>query len=46
MEDYASSYFNDIHYNSFETKMNWQFVRKWNLMTKGIYEIMNVFSVE
>lgn len=45
-EGNAASYFNDVHYNSFVAKMNWQFARQWNLMVKGMYETVSVPSVE
>lgn len=34
----GADYFGDIHYNSFITKMNWQFAPQFNLMLKGAYE--------
>lgn len=37
---------NDVHYNSFVTKLNWQFVPKWNLMVKGTYETASVPKIE
>ncbi len=39
-------YFSDVHYNSFVTKLNWQFAPQWNLMLKGMYETASVSSVE
>ena len=42
----GADYFSDIHYNSFVTKMNWQFVPQWTLMLKGMYETASVTSVE
>lgn len=39
-------YFSDVHYNSFVTKMNWQFAKDWNLMLKGMYETASVSKVE
>lgn len=39
-------YFSDVHYNSFVTKMNWQFAPQWNLMLKGMYETASVSGVE
>lgn len=35
-----------VHYNSFITKMNWQFAPSWNLMLKGMYETASVSRVE
>lgn len=35
-----------IHYNSFITKLNWQFAPSWNLMLKGMYETSSVSKVE
>ena len=34
----GESYFSDVLYNSFITKMNWQFAPQWNLMLKDMYE--------
>lgn len=39
-------YLNDVHYNSFITKLNWQFVPRWNLMVKGMYETASVTKME
>lgn len=39
-------YFSDVHYNSFITKLNWQFAPQWNLMLKGMYETASVSKVE
>lgn len=39
-------YFSDVHYNSFVTKLNWQFAPQWNLMLKGMYETASVSGVE
>ena len=36
----------DIHYNSFITKLNWQFVPRWNLMLKGMYETVSVTKID
>ncbi len=36
----------DIHYNSFVTKLNWQFVPRWNLMLKGMYETASVTKID
>ncbi|WP_315319503.1 porin [Prevotella aurantiaca] len=41
----GESYFSDVHYNSFITKLNWQFAPKWNLMVKGMYETASVTKV-
>lgn len=37
-EEEVNNYFSDVHYNSFITKINWQFAPQWNLMVKGTYE--------
>jgi len=42
----GNSYFGDVHYNSFITKLNWQFAPKWNLMLKGTYETASVSKIE
>ncbi|QUB70312.1 porin [Prevotella multiformis] len=36
----------DVHYNSFVTKLNWQFAPQWNLMLKGSYETASVTKIE
>ena len=36
----------DVHYTSFITKLNWQFVPRWNLMLKGMYETASVTNVD
>ena len=36
----------DVHYTSFITKLNWQFVPRWNLMLKGMYETASVTKVD
>ena len=41
----AQAYFSDVHYHSFVTKLNWQFVPQWNLMVKGMYEMASVDNV-
>ena len=41
----GNSYFSDVHYNSFITKLNWQFAPQWNLMVKGMYETASVTKV-
>ena len=41
----ADNYFSDVHYNSFITKLNWQFAPQWNLMLKGTYETASVTKV-
>ena len=41
----AGNYFSDVHYNSFITKLNWQFAPQWNLMLKGTYETASVTKV-
>jgi len=42
----ANVYASDVHYNSFISKVNWQFAPQWNLMLKGMYETANVTSDE
>ena len=37
-----NGYLTDIHYNTFVAKANWQFVQRWNLMAKGMYETVSV----
>lgn len=44
--NYPNLYFSDVHYNSFITKLNWQFAPQWNLMLKGMYETASVSKVE
>lgn len=39
-------YASDVHYNSFITKVNWQFAQHWNLMLKGMYETASVSKLE
>ena len=39
-------YASDVHYNSFITKVNWQFAPHWNLMLKGMYETASVSTLE
>lgn len=41
-----NKYFSDVHYNSFITKLNWQFAPQWNLMLKGTYETASVTKEE
>ena len=41
-----SGYFSDVHYNSFISKINWQFAPQWNLMLKGMYETASVSKIE
>ena len=36
----------DVHYTSFITKLNWQFVPRWNLMLKGMYETASVTKID
>lgn len=36
----------DVHYNSFVTKLNWQFAPQWNLMLKGASEQVSVKKTE
>ena len=36
----------DVHYTSFITKFNWQFVPRWNLMLKGMYETASVTKID
>ncbi|MGI6231385.1 MAG: porin [Prevotella sp.] len=40
------AWLNDVHYNSYITKLNWQFASQWNLMLKGMYETVSVPKVE
>lgn len=46
LEAHGADYFSDVHYNSFITKVNWQFAPKCNLMLKGLYETASVQKVE
>lgn len=39
-------YFSNVHYNSFVSKLNWQFAPQWNLMLKGMYETASVAKIE
>ena len=34
-----------VHYNTFVTKINWQFAPRWNLMVKGMYETVNAQNI-
>lgn len=38
--------FGKVNYNSFVTKVNWQFVTRWNLMLKGMYETASVSKID
>lgn len=38
--------FQDVNYNSFITKLNWQFAPQWNLMLKGTYETSSVKNID
>lgn len=38
--------FKDVNYNSFITKLNWQFAPQWNLMLKGTYETASVKNID
>ncbi len=38
--------FQDVNYNSFITKLNWQFAPQWNLMLKGTYETASVKDID
>ncbi len=40
------SYFSDVHYNSFISKMEWQFAPQWNFFAKGMYETASVSKME
>lgn len=40
------TYCSDVHYNSFITKANWQFMPQWNLMLKGMYEMADVTKTD
>lgn len=42
----GNTYLSDVHYNSFISKVNWQFAPQWNLMVKGMYEMASVAHVE
>lgn len=42
----ANVWMSDVHYNSFVTKLNWQFAPQWNLMLKGMYETASATKVE
>ena len=46
LTDDANVYLSDVRYNSLVTKLNWQFLPKWNLMLKGAYETVNVKKSE
>ena len=39
-------FLSDVHYDSFITKVNWQFAPQWNFMAKGMYETASVSKVE
>ena len=41
-----NGYLNDVRYHSFITKLNWQFVPRWNLMLKGAYETVSAPKLE
>lgn len=41
-----NTYFSDVHYNSLISKVNWQFVPRWNFMAKGTYETASVSKIE
>lgn len=42
----AKAWASDVHYNSFITKVNWQFAPGWNFMAKGMYETASVSKLE
>lgn len=42
----SAGYFSDVHYNSFISKINWQFAPQWNLMLKGMYETASISKIE
>lgn len=42
----ANIYASDVHYNSFISKVNWQFAPQWNLMLKGMYETASISKME
>ena len=44
--EYTPDFLGKVHYNSFITKMNWQFAPSWNLMLKGMYETASVTKTE
>lgn len=46
LEGNQADYFSDVHYNSFITKVNWQFAPQWNAMVKGSYETASVTKDE
>lgn len=37
----TAGYCRDVLYQSFVLKSNWQFAPKWNLMTKGMYDLVS-----
>ncbi len=41
-----NAYFSDVHYNSLISKVNWQFVPRWNFVAKGTYETASVSKIE
>ena len=45
-DDTPNIRFGKVHYNSFITKLNWQFAPQWNLMLKGTYETASVKNIE
>lgn len=46
LDGQENAYFSDVHYNSLISKVNWQFVPRWNFMAKGTYETASVSKIE
>lgn len=44
--DFSNVRAGKVHYNSFITKLNWQFAPQWNLMLKGTYETASMKNSE
>jgi len=42
----GGAYAGDVYYQSFITKLNWQFAPKWNLMLKGTYENASMRKID
>lgn len=42
----GGTHFGSVHYNSWITKVNWQFAPRWNFMAKGTYETASVSKVD
>ena len=45
-QNQPNTYFSDVHYNSFISKVNWQFAPQWNFMAKGTYETASVQHID